>query len=154
MKTIPLSQGKFTLVDDEDFDWLNQWKWTCIDGYARRYPTVSGRRVSVCMHRLILSAPEGFEVDHIDGDGLNNQRSNLRICKHAQNCRNQKRCRDSRTGLKGVDFHRRLRKYRARITHDYKVMHLGFFDTAEQACAAYNKAALQIHGEFARPNIL
>lgn len=154
MKTIPLSKGEVALVDDEYYDWLNQWKWTYVDGYARRYQNIKGRRVMVSMHRELIALLPGQEVDHIDGNGTNNQKANLRVCSHAENCRNQKLVRDSRTGIKGVDFHKRLRKYRARITHDYKVMHLGFFDTAEQACAAYNKAALQIHGEFARPNIL
>lgn len=152
MKTIPLSAGKVALVDDEDFEFLNQWKWTFMGGYAKRYPMARGKRVLVSMHRLLLNPDATREVDHIDGDGTNNQKSNLRLCQHKENCRNQRLVCDSTTGCKGVDFHKQSGKFRARITRFYKVKHLGYFEKLEQARSAYDAAARELHRQFARPN--
>lgn len=92
MKLIPLSQGQFAQVDDEDFDWLNQWKW-CADYnhgayYARRTWFLNGKCYHVAMHREIMKTPKGIEVDHADLDGLNNQEYNIRNCNHGQNMAN------------------------------------------------------------------
>src|SRR5690348_11276017 len=99
MKKIKLTQGKYALVDDADFEYLNQWKWQakkCSDTlfYAhrtQRYGLRSeNKKHHFKMHKLILKSPKGFEIDHEDGNGLNNQRKNLRICTHSQNGMNKK----------------------------------------------------------------
>lgn len=87
---IPLTQGKFALVDEADYEWLNQWNWQLSNGYAvrsRRIP--KGKRQAIYMHRVVCNAPIGTEVDHLDSDGLNNRRSNLRIATTSQNQRNR-----------------------------------------------------------------
>src|SRR5688572_4947824 len=104
MKEIPLTQGKVALVDDEDYEWLNRWKWTFQEcksgnGYAVRYSR--GRREY--MHRLVLNAPTGTEIDHVaTGDTLNNQRTNLRVCTRAQNLANRNIGKNNTSGYKGV----------------------------------------------------
>ena len=104
------------------------------------------------MHQLLVKAPKGMETDHIDGNGLNNQKRNLRVCSHAENCRNLKTRCDSKTGVRGVDFHRKTNKYRARITRSYVVHIIGMFATLKEAKEAYNEAATKLHGQFARLN--
>jgi len=141
------------MVDDSDFEFLSQWKWSYASGYAQRnQSSVSGARNGIKMHQAIIPTRKGLEVDHIDGNSLNNQRSNLRVCTHAQNCRNQKLRCDSRTGVKGVDFHKKTGKYRARVTVKYQVINLGLFETLEEAKNAYDTAAKKLHGTFARLN--
>ncbi len=155
MKTIPLSQGKFALVDDADFDFLNQWKWSATKNhkafYAHRNDRLPHKRVQVKMHRVIMCAPPGQIIDHIDGDGLNNQRSNLRFCTKAENNRNQ-----SPTGLtskyRGVFFDKRDGVFRSSVRVDGKRKWLGSFLTDIGAARAYNAAAIQYYGEFARLN--
>lgn len=157
MKKILLTQGKFALVDNEDFEYLNQWKWGFDNGYARRtvnYRKPCGKRTmaTVFMHRLILCVDGKNLVDHVDGDGLNNQKNNLRLCNHSQNARNQKAKRISMSGFKGVHLHNG--RWCARIMVDNKRVHLGYFNEREQAAKAYNAAAKKHFGEFARINQL
>lgn len=157
MKKIPLTQGFFALVDDADFVELSKYKWyaskTHKSVYARRKVCVAGKMISILMHRVIIGdAANGLEVDHRDGDGLNNQRDNLRACTRGENARNIKP-RPNKTGLKGVRVESRLikptKKYSAQIRFNGKQIHLGLFITAEQAHAAYCEAAKRLHGEFA-----
>lgn len=100
------------------------------------------------------SDPGEFEVDHIDGDPQNNRPENLRLATHGQNQTNGRAFRNNKCGYRGVYFHSRRRKWTAQINHMKKAHSLGFFDTPEAAAAAYNKAALKLFGEFAKPNIL
>ena len=102
MKSIPLTRGKFALVDDEDYEYLNQWKWFCAHGRAVRGGGY--KKKSVFMHRVILNTPDGYHTDHIDSNPLNNQKSNLRVCTIAENNRNQGRRKDNRSGYKGVNM--------------------------------------------------
>lgn len=156
MKKIPLSKGKFALVDDADFDWLNQWKWSVTKNgkhhfYAERSRVDSnGKRSNIRMHRLILGLTDrSILADHIDGNGLNNQRSNLRPCTSSQNHMNSHTARSSSSIYKGVGWFSSENKWRARIG----TKHIGLFPgTAEgeiSAAIAYNEHATILYGEFA-----
>src|SRR5207253_3852593 len=99
----------------------------------------------------ILQAPPSQEVDHRNGDGLDNRRENLRLVAHAQNCRNQ-RLRPHSSRFKGVTFNRELGRWHAAIMVDYRRIHLGTFDSEEEAALAYDEASRELHGEYGRPN--
>jgi hypothetical protein len=154
MKEIPLTKGKTALVDDADYDWLCQWRWHCAAG--DRY---AARGNGIYMHRQIMGLPEVRnprgengnypEVDHVDRDGLNNQRGNLRVCTRQQNLRNKGRQSNNRSSrFKGVTRHRQRRKWTAWIEHKY----LGVFDDEVQAARVYDAAAKERFGEYARLN--
>lgn len=150
MKEIQLTRGKVALVDDGDFKWLNQWRWYAKPFkkifYAYRNEPVTNRNRA--MHREILKPETGMLTDHIDGDGLNNQRCNLRVCSFAENARNSRLSSRNKFGLKGVS--KQGSKFEARICVNRNKIYLGTFQTAKLASEAYNKAALMYHGEFAR----
>lgn len=159
MKKIPLSQGLFALVDDSDYDFLMQWKWTAnkerktFTAYRQSNQTTS--RTFIYMHRLIMNMPKkGIFVDHIDGDGLNNQRNNLRLCTNAENLMNRGANKNNTSGYKGVTFYRRLNKWHGQIMLNRKQLHLGYFTSKEAAARAYNEAAKKYFGEFAKINEL
>lgn len=134
------------VVDDEDFEWLNARKWRT---GSHRY-AVTGKGQTSSMHRAIMNAPSGMFVDHIDGDGLNNRRSNLRLATHAQNCKNRRPNVKTITGLKGVYADRDRPRFRATIKSDGVLYRLGWFKTPKEASDAYQKASLRLHGEFGR----
>ncbi|RAK52107.1 AP2/ERF family transcription factor [Phenylobacterium deserti] len=154
-REIPLTKGKVAIVDDADFDWLSQWKWMCSNGGRavrgprgeERYPK---RHRLIMMHRQLLQAPDGLEVDHIDGDPLNNQRSNLRLCTHQQNMKNRSGYRSDK--LKGAFFNRSIGRWQAVIVCDGRRHYLGTFGAELDAALAYDKAARELHGAFARLN--
>jgi len=156
-KEIKLTQGKVALVDDEDFEWLNQWKWnyqaSYQTGYARRssYSEPQKNKV-VFMHRLIAKTPEGFETDHIDGDGLNNRRANLRNCSRIENARNVSLTLRNTSGYKGVSWYAQCHKWQARIETNGQCFCLGLYDNAEDAARAYDEKARELFGEFAYTN--
>jgi len=145
MKSIPLSQGKFALVDDDDYEWISKKKW-----YFRGNGYAAHR--GVLMHRAILKTPKGMSTDHIDGNKLNNQKSNLRICTHTENIQNSKRNSGNVSGYKGVSQDKARGRWRAYIKSNKRMIHLGYFLTAEDAAHAYDEAARKYHGEFARTN--
>ena len=159
MKTIPLTQGKITIVDDDVYEWASQMNWYALAAcdsniwYAARNVNVGKRQRIETLHRRIIGAIWKEKTDHRDGDGLNNLRSNLRICTHTENMRNRKLHRNSGSGLKGVSFEKKFHKYRARIRVNGHRIHLGMFQSPLQAAKAYNMAAVKYFGEFARPNI-
>lgn len=147
MKKIPLTQGFFAIVDDEDFEWISQHKWFAFMGKGRPYAG-RGRGPMIRMHRAIVNPPAGMVVDHINGDTLDNRRENLRACSAAQNTRNAKVYSTSTSGLKGAVRHNG--KWRGKVTFGGKSYHLGTFETAEEAHEAYCIKAKELHGEYAR----
>jgi hypothetical protein len=155
MKRIPLTQGKFALVDDEDYEWLSQWKWYAHRGahswYARRNQKTSTGSITITMHRYLLglSREEAPEIDHKDNNGLNNTRDNLRPATSSTNGQNRTRLRSNTSGFKGVHYHKPNKRWQARIVKDRIRRSLGLYATAEAAARAYDKAARELHGEYA-----
>lgn len=157
MAEIQLTKGKCAVVDATDYDWLNQWKWYAQHTgvgrhYAMRRIERNGISRLICMHRFILEAPEGVEVDHKNGNPLDNQRENLRLCNRSQNSANSRKQKRSISKYKGVTLHQG--KWRARIRPNGQQIELGCFSTQEEAGEAYDVAAIKHFGEFARLNIL
>lgn len=155
MKKIPLSQGKYALVDDADYELVSQYKWYYANGYAQRSEYMGGGRknhkVKVQqMHRLILQDQNPEMIDHKNRDALDNRRSNLRVCCRTQNRRNAGPHRNSKTGVKGVIIEGS--KYTATIYLNGKNKRLGSYETLEQATEVYNNAARRYFGEFAYIN--
>ena len=155
MKTIPLSKGMNAIVDDDDSDAVSAFAW-CLHsrGYAvRKGPRdSSGKRAVILMHRSILSATPGTEVDHINGNRLDNRRSNLRFATSSQNHANQKLSSKNTTGAKGVSFNRKSGRYYAEIHLNHRKKFLGSFSSIASASAAYDAAARLYFGDFARTN--
>lgn len=154
MKTIPLTKGRFSIVDDEDYDTLIGFKWCYSSkskndrGYAvRRNPETGGM---IYMHRQIMQSPTGTVTDHINWDTLDNRRINLRVCNMSQNGSNRPKNKNNRSGFKGVYKMTGRNKFAAIIHLNRIGKYLGSFDTAEQAHAAYCRAAEALHREFAR----
>lgn len=150
MRTVELVGGGAALVDDADWALVSQYKWRRHEQppgyiYAEAY---GPRRLS--LHRLIMGAPPGKQVDHIDGDGLNCQRANMRICDAAQNQWNARRRADNQSGFKGVCFKKAHSKWCAQIRVRGLRYFLGEFDALEEAAEAYAEAAHTYHGVFAR----
>lgn len=154
-REIPLTRGFVTLVDDELFDWLNQWRWLFRPrsdgkgGYAVRYEKQNGRDVKFRMHRIIMDAQPHEQVDHRNQESLDNQRHNLRMCSTAQNTYNQ----GSRGGTsiyKGV--YRKHASWYAEINAYGKKQRLGRFSSEIDAARAYDDAARELHGSYARLN--
>jgi len=158
MVKIPLSQGQFALVDDEDFEWLNQWKWSAGKRrntfYAFRSVSIKGEQFHIYMHRLITEAPKGKETDHANGNGLDNRRRNLRVCTVRQNQYNQAKRKNSLSQYKGVSLNKRVKvkKWVAGITKNGKNIHLGYFKDEIDAAKAYDRKAKELCGEFAKLN--
>lgn len=152
MREILLSQGRYTIVDDADYERLNQFKWCFNNGYAvRNIKNMNSKYRIVLMHREILNAPVGIFSDHINGDKLDNRRGNLRLCTQQQNNRNITRPRShNRLGIKGVRFLENRNRFSARIVVDKKEIHLGSFSSMRFAEEAYQEAEKRYFGEFAR----
>lgn len=148
---VPLTKGFEAIIDAADAADVGRYNWAAaIRGklvYA--YRSVWTPKGTEMLHRRLLREPK-LIVDHIDGDGLNNRRSNLRIATKAQNAFNSKRHKDNASGFKGVSFHRARGRWTAWIRAGGESKYLGLFDTPEEAHAAYCFAARKIHGQFAR----
>ncbi len=152
MKEISLGRGFKALVDDEDYDYLNQWKWYSHNDYAFRVKWKHGKQKTIFMHRFILKVKKGQEVDHIDRNRSNNQKLNLRISSHSQNLMNQKLSAANTSGYKGVSFDKKRGKWFVSITKNRIQKNLGRFDTAIEGAKRYDAVAKKIFGRFANPN--
>lgn len=154
-KLIPLSKGQFAIVDDEDYDWLTRWKWRIRIKKDRPnifYVIRSAKNGPISMHRTILpDIPAGMEIDHINGNPLDNRRSNLRICTHRQNACNRKKMSQT-SQYKGVTWNKRSSKWQAQVMSHQKMFYLGLFTSEFDAAKAYDAAARKHFGEFARLN--
>ena len=158
MKEILLSQGKVALVDDEDFEYLSQWKWSAIKSrktfYAIRTMKRDGKWVTVSMHRVILEPLSNMCIDHIDHNGLNNQRSNIRVATRRQNMVNRTAWGRSKYLGVCIYYHHSHKYITAHIRVGGLKKYLGTFLTEEDAALAYNEAAREHHGEYAKLNIV
>jgi hypothetical protein len=158
MFTVPLTRGKVAMIDDEDTErvlahkWFAKWFKSGGRYYAGRYVYNKGKLKLILMHRFILDAPTGIEVDHKNMDGLDNRRSNIRLATHGENQHNKCAYRQNKSGFKGVHFNKRRGGFCAQIQHRKVPHYLGCFDTPEDAARAYDVAALALHGDFARIN--
>ena len=153
-QTIQLTRGYVALVDDEDYEKLSKHKWRSAPRGNRCYAfrTVGPRnaQATILLHRVIMGAPDGLVVDHINGNTLDNRKENLRLCTTAQNGFNQGFQKNNTSGYKGVSYCKDTGKWQARITAEGKKYKLGRFHTPKEAYDAYCIAAKQLHGEFAR----
>lgn len=160
----PMYPNAITFVDDEDYDRLSQHNWY-VSGKAellyairqRRDPSIKNPRgqskqVTILMHREIMNAPDGYMVDHKNMDTLYNLKSNLRICTHAQNARNQKISSRNTSGFKGVSWDRLHKKWRAGICYGNEIIFLSYHTCLIKAARAYDTKAKELFGEFARLN--
>jgi hypothetical protein len=160
-KQIPLTQGQFAIVDEQDFSWLSTWKWLAqwnpktSTFYAARKTGSScaggiDRRRAILMHREILNCHGDELVDHKDWDTLNNRRENLRVASNSQNMRHSKARKSSTHGFKGVTWFNSPQKWGARIiTNSKGRIFLGLAGSKIEAARVYDKAAIREHGEFA-----
>jgi len=157
-RRIPLTQGKFAIVDPDDYPHISKHKWRICKTkgknvlYAERSIRLpNGKYSRILMHRQIIHVPEGYVIDHINGSGLDNHKANLRPATVAQNAWNSKK-RNPRSGYKGVYFDKQKRLWRAAIVCNRKRIHLGYFKNKTDAAKAYDKAAKKYHGQFASLN--
>ena len=156
-KEIKLTNGKHALVDDEDFDLLNKFNWcaTKITNtyYANRAIVVNGEQYQLRMHRVILGFKkgDGKQSDHINGNGLDNRRSNLRECTSQQNNFNRSANVNAKSKYKGVK-QKKNKKWEANIQFNKKKIYIGSFDNEDDAGRAYDKKATELFGDFARLN--
>lgn len=156
MKEIPLTQGKVALIDDEDYERVMQYNWTVYQShkrwtfYAHCHPTTGTTE----LHRFILGLKRGDRVmvDHRNGNGLDNQKSNLRICSYSENQWNHVIPINNTSGYIGIGYHKKSKKWYARSCVQRKHFYLGSFDNKNKAAIAHDKAVLHLHGDFATLN--
>ena len=157
---VPLSRGYETIIDAEDVRLICSDNW-CVTGpglqtgdggciYAMRIDTTSGKRVSLRLHRVIMNAPDNLQVDHINGNGLDNRKSNLRLVTHTQNMLNQRKAKDNTSGYKGVHWNKTRGRWQATIQANGKAKYLGLFDDPAEAHEAYVAASQKFHGPYGR----
>ena len=160
MKEIPLSQGKVALVDDEDYDRLTHlcsWhvsKVTPKNKQVYAYGALQigyKRQMPLAMHRVIMKAKSGQLIDHINGNGLDNRKENLRFCTRSEDGANRM-AQPHSSMFKGVSFHKQTGQWKAQIKKDGKNIHIGYFRTEEAAARAYDAKAKELFGEFAQLN--
>jgi hypothetical protein len=156
-RRIRLTQGKYAIVDPEDFERLNKHKWHTVKSphtfYARRNIRVGKKRIYIIMHREVLHPPDHLFVDHINHDGLDNRKANLRLATPRQNSYNRIHFRKSQSSkYTGVIWQKQRKKWMVKIRYNSKDKFIGYFKEEIHAGKAYDKAAKKYHGEFASLN--
>jgi hypothetical protein len=159
MKRISLTQGKYALVDDSDYEWLNQYKWYAIKDYntwyaVRHITKPDGKQTLISMHRFILGLEYGDlrEGDHKNHNGLDNRQDNLRICTGSQNQYNANPHKNCSSVFKGIYWNKISNKWHTRISIRGQQRNLGYFNNEIKAAKAYDEAARKYFGEFANLN--
>lgn len=151
--TIPLTQNACAIVDPEDFGLLDEHKWWLrATSEHLRYAARKENGKMIYMHREILNTPAGMHTDHINGNGLDNRKSNLRICTPTQNQHNSIKWANTSSRFKGVSWKKSARKWEAYIRINKKLIHLGHYNSEIKAAEAYDDKAIEIFGEFANLN--
>ena len=152
-KNIELTKGKVAIVDDDDYEFLSQWKWGYYGQYAARRDYISKKeRKLIMMHRLINHTPDGLFTDHINGDPLDNRKENLRNCTISENGGNRKKTKNPTSSkYKGVRW--RKNRWECSIKYRNKRIYLGRFENEINAAKQYDKIAKQLFGEFANLNL-
>jgi len=149
MIKISINQGKVIIIDDDDFDRISKYHWiVCKTGYVKTVVNYE----TIILHRFIMNAKKGQQLDHVNGDTLDNRKENLRFCSTSQNLANRKRFINNRSGYKGVDWRPIEKKFRARLSINKRAIHLGYFSDPKDAAFAYDRAAKEYFGSFARIN--
>jgi hypothetical protein len=153
VRYVPLTKGRFALVDSSDYERVvSSGQWHYARGYAVKQVKIKDKYRQILLHRFIMEAKSGEIIDHADGDGLNNCRSNLRICTHSENMRNRRISKNNTTGYKGVVFNGS--SWVAQMRHNKETIYLGSYPDPILAAKAYNAAALERQGAFAKLNII
>jgi hypothetical protein len=156
-RQIPLTQGKFAIVDPNDYYWLTKYHWyayhSALTWYAHRAVNSNGKRSVISMHRQIMPLSNGLLVDHANCNGLDNRKANLRPATHAENCHNRRKySTPTSSQFKGVRWHKHNKKWVASIIFNHQNFPLGYFDSEIEAAKAYDSAAKKYHKDFARLN--
>ena len=152
MKQIKLTQGVVARIDDDDYEKFGAFNWHNHEGYGARMVGGRKNRKMLRLHREIMQAPADMEVDHIDGDRTNCQKSNMRLVPRWLNRLNLPLYKNSKSGYKGVTWHGQTPKWVASIRFRGKQIHIGLFENKHDAAIAYNACAMKLFGEFARLN--
>lgn len=152
MKKIKLTNGEYTILDESDYLKYRDFVWHCSLGYAVMKIKKNGIVTSARMHRLIMDAPNGMDVDHINHNILDNRRCNLRVVTHHQNMMNIKKNKKHSSKYKGVYFDKKRSKFVAQICVKYKNKFIGYFEKEDEAALAYNESAKKHFGDFSRLN--
>ena len=156
MIVIPLTQNKFTKIDNDDYEIVKDYKWCYHQGYAKTNITLpNGKRKSLLMHRLILGLTDPkIQADHINHNKLDNRRNNLRSCNIQQNHMNQSSRKNSTSKYLGVSWNKNAKKWHSNIRFNNKRIHLGLYTNENDAAKAYNLKAKELFKEFANLNII
>jgi len=152
VKTIPLGEGVYAYVDAADYEWLSQWQWRQHGGYAARHVKREGKHQVIFMHREIMQPPEGKVTDHVSGNKFDNTRANLRNITLQENQHNTRKRAGASSIYKGVTYYKAGRCWRASVDCGKERYYLGQFDSEVEAKRAYDRKAVEVFGEFARPN--
>lgn len=155
MKKIKLTQNKYALIDNSYFEYLNQWKWYVAHNKRNYYAVrMDNDRKIIGMHRLILDTLNTKKlIDHINGNGLDNRRKNLRVCSNQENLRNGRLRVNNKSGYKGVSWEKDRKSWMSYIYIDGKRKRLGRFKNKIMAAKVYDTNAIKYFGEFAQVNI-